>query len=438
MQIIQMLFYTAITLGVLIFVHEFGHFIAAKLTGMRVDRFSIGFPPRAFGKKIGDTDYCVSWIPVGGYVKIAGMVDESMDTEFLTHEPQPWEFRSRPMWARMLTICAGVIMNVLLAVLIFWAIHYLRDALVQETTDVGYVAENSAFEKSGLRAGDKILTINGKAVTRWDEVQNSIYIENLGNAIDMNVERGGSHSSIHIPPKTIPPPSDGQMGIYVAHTICTIDSVEPNTPAAKLGLKSGDTLLTLNSVAVPYPQIAVVIRQHAGDTIALSWKRGDQVLSGRTNVTKTEGRIGVKIAGRYVGPVLRIHYTLLQAFPAAIAETEQSVYFFWLTITKIFSGKASVRESLGGPIAIAQIATQSAESGFLSFIWFMAQLSMSLALLNILPIPALDGGHLIMLVYEKIFRREIPQKVKIAVQQAGFILLLALMAFIIYNDIAKF
>src|SRR5512147_974371 len=113
MDALYMIFYTAVTLGVLVFVHEFGHFIAAKLTGMRVDRFSIGFPPRAFGKKIGDTDYCVSWIPIGGYVKIAGMVDESFDTAFLGEDPKPWEFRAKPIWQRMIVICAGVAMNIL-------------------------------------------------------------------------------------------------------------------------------------------------------------------------------------------------------------------------------------------------------------------------------------------------------------------------------------
>ena len=139
-----------------------------------------------------------------------------------------------------------------------------------------------------------------------------------------------------------------------------------------------------------------------------------------------------------MGPSKQIHYTLLQAFPEGLKDIGQSVSLFTLTIGKIFAGKATVKESFGGPVAIAQMATQSAESGFLVFVWFMAQLSMSLAILNILPIPALDGGHLLLLIIEKIFRREIPHKVKLAIQQAGFILLLAFMAFVIYNDISKF
>src|SRR5690242_395748 len=160
MQVLNMFLYTGIVLGVLVFIHELGHFLAAKLTGMRVDRFSIGFPPRAFGRKIGETDYCISWIPLGGYVKIAGMVDESMDTDFADRPPEPWEFRSKPMAARMFVICAGVIMNVLLAVVIFWTIHYVRGSVIQETTGVGYVVAGSAAEKGGLLAGDSIYAVN--------------------------------------------------------------------------------------------------------------------------------------------------------------------------------------------------------------------------------------------------------------------------------------
>src|SRR4030042_6568318 len=137
MQFLETLFYFIVTLGVLVFVHERGHVLAAKLSGMRVDRFSLGFPPRAFGKKIGDTDYCVSWLPIGGYVKIAGMIDESFDTEYLSRPPEPWEFRAKPIWQRMFVISAGVIMNLLLAELIFWGINYTQGKIVRETTEIG-------------------------------------------------------------------------------------------------------------------------------------------------------------------------------------------------------------------------------------------------------------------------------------------------------------
>jgi regulator of sigma E protease len=437
MQVLNMIFYTGITLGILVFIHELGHFLAAKLTGMRVDRFSIGFPPRAFGKKIGETDYCVSWIPLGGYVKIAGMVDESMDTDFADQPPQPWEFRAKPMWARMVVICAGVVMNVLLAIFIFWSIHYIRGTYLQETTDVGYVVEGSGAAKAGLRAGDRILAINGKPVHHWEEVQTVMYIENLGNDITLALDRHGRDTSLMIPARTLKSPSDNQPEISVAHTIAAIDMVETGMPADRLGLKAGDILDSLNGQAAQWPIVIPMIKQHAGKTILLVWKRGEQSLRGTTTVTP-EGRIGIRLGGRYVGPSRQIKYTLLQALPEGLSDIRQSVVLFALTVGKIATGKTSVKESFGGPVAIAQLATQSADAGLLVFIWFMAQLSMSLAILNILPIPALDGGHLLMLAIEQVIGRELPHRVKIAIQQVGFILLLAFMAFIIYNDISKF
>lgn len=437
MQVLNMIFYTGLTLGILVFIHELGHFLAAKLTGMRVDRFSIGFPPRAFGKKIGDTDYCVSWIPIGGYVKIAGMVDESMDTEFADQPPQSWEFRSKPMWARMLVICAGVIMNVLLAIAIFWSLHYLRGTYLQETTDIGYVVEGSGAEKAGLRAGDRILAINGKPVHHWEEVQTVMYVENLGNDLAIAVRRSGRDTSIMVPARAIKTPSDNQPEIGVAHTLATIDNVEAGMPAEGLGLKPGDVLDSLNGRAVQWPIVIPMIKQQAGKPILLSWKRGQESMRGTATVTP-EGRIGIRLGGRYVGPSRQVKYTLLEALPEGLKDIRQSVLLFALTIGKIASGKTTVKESFGGPVAIAQLATQSADAGILVFIWFMAQLSMSLAILNILPIPALDGGHLLLLIIEQLLGRELPHRVKIAIQQAGFVLLLAFMAFVIYNDISKF
>lgn len=437
MHVLNMILYTAITLGVLIFIHELGHFLAAKLTGMRVDRFSIGFPPRAFGKKIGETDYCISWVPIGGYVKISGMVDESMDTEFINQEPQPWEFRSKAIWARMLVISAGVIMNVLLAIIIFSTIHFIQGSYIAETTQVGYVAEGSFYENAGLLEGDKILAVNNKSVTHWEEIQPLIYIENLGNDITLDIERQNQQFKIFIQAKNIPPPSETQAGLMVAHTVALIEGVETNMPASQMGLMLGDTLLTLNNIRVNQPKLITLIKANAGKQIVLTWKRGVGILRDSTTVTD-EGRIGIKIASRYVGPSRKIEYSIFGGLGEGTKDIWDSIYLFYLTISKIFVGKTSIKESLGGPIAIAQIATQTAEYGFMMFIWFMAQLSMSLAIINILPIPALDGGHLTMLLYEKIFGREIPQKIKIAIQQAGFIILLAFMAFIIYNDISRF
>jgi regulator of sigma E protease len=171
--------------------------------------------------------------------------------------------------------------------------------------------------------------------------------------------------------------------------------------------------------------------------LTAEWKRGADILTGSTTISP-EGRIGVPIHGSYVGPIKNVRYTIGEAFIRGIGEVVQSIYLHYFTVKNIIVGKTPFKESLGGPIKIAKFATQSAEYGFASFIWFMAQLSMSLAILNILPIPALDGGHLIMLIYEKIFRREIPHKVKIAIQQAGFVLLLVFMAFVIYNDITNY
>ena len=437
MNLLSTIFYTAIMLGVLVFIHEFGHFLAAKLTGMRVDRFSIGFPPRAFGKTIGNTDYCVSWIPIGGYVKIAGMIDESMDTEFLNSEPQPWEFRSKPAWAKMLVISAGVIMNLLLALMIFWGIHVTRGTHIAETTEIGYVFPGSAFAEAGLLEGDRIQSVNGKQVTRWADLQNEIYIENLGDDIVLAIERNGRQEQITIPARSISAPTDTSIGMMVAHTSTVIETVDPQMPAYNMGLRPGDTLLTVNDTTVNQMKAIAMIHSNVGKNISTTWKRGNDTLGGSATVT-AEGRIGIRIASVYTGPSSFVRYSVFEAFGEALADIQQSFHLVYLTFNKIFTGKATVKESLGGPIAIAQLTTQTAEIGILAFLWFMAQLSISLALLNILPIPALDGGHLIILIYEKLFKREIPRKIKIAIQQVGFILLLAFMAFIIYNDLSRF
>jgi len=438
MQILETLFYFILTLGVLVFVHEFGHFIAAKLTGMRVDRFSIGFPPRAFGKKIGDTDYCVSWIPIGGYVKIAGMIDESFDTEYLERPPEPWEFRSRPIWQRMIVISAGVIMNMMLAILIFWGINYVQGRTVRETTEVGYVLEKSPAANAGLREGDKILTVNGKTVSNWEDLLTGMFLESIGSDATITALRGSQEMRLVIRRSELTDPNPAVFGMLPAKTDIVVGVVEPGMPADKLGLKPLDVFVTLDGTRIrDSEKVREIVKAHAGKPLTVEWKRADQLMSG-TTIPTNEGKIGIAFGARYNGPTTRVRYTLLEAFPKGLKDIGGLTTLMFDQIAQLITGKVAFSQSVGGPIKIAQMATQSAEMGFVAYFGFVAMLSISLAFLNILPFPALDGGHLLFLIYEGIFRKEIPVKVKLGLQKAGFVLLLAFMAFVLYNDIVHF
>ncbi len=438
MQFLTTVLYFIITLGVLVFVHELGHFLAAKLFRMRVDRFSIGFPPRAFGKKIGETDYCVSWIPIGGYVKIAGMIDESFDTDFLNKPPEPWEFRAKPVWQRIIVICAGVLMNLVLATLIFWAINYVQGSVVRETTTIGYVADNSPAAKAGLQNGDKVLAINGKPVRNWEDISSDVYIESLGEDVHFTVERAGARRELDLPRATIPEPDQGTLGIVPEKTDVVVQTVEPGKPADRLGLKPNDVLLTMNGTPIRLDQkVRETVEASAGKPLEVEWRRDGVVMRG-TTVPTPEGRIGITFGARYNGPVTRIRYGLFEALSRGVRDIGNVTGLFVQQIWQIITGKTPFSQSVGGPIRIAQMATQTAEMGLLTYLGFMALLSVSLAVLNILPFPALDGGHLAFLVYEAIFRREVPIRVKMGLQRAGFVILLAFMAFVVYNDLMHF
>jgi regulator of sigma E protease len=438
MEFLQTVLYFIITLGVLVFVHEFGHFITAKLCGMRVDRFSIGFPPRAFGKQVGETDYCISWIPIGGYVKIAGMIDESFDTDYLAQEPQPWEFRAKPVWQKMLVISGGVLMNILLAIVIFWGINYVQGSVIRQTTTIGMVAEGSVAEKGGLLPGDRVLRLNGKAITHWDEILNNVYIDQAGDDIVFTVHRGNADVDVKIARASIPEPGETSFGIIPDQTEILVSTVSSGMPAAVVGLKPGDVLIAINGSALGTDvQVKSIVQQHAGKPLTMQWRRDTTMMQGTLTPT-AEGRIGIGFGLRYIGPTQKVEYSLFGALPHALGNVVDVSVLFVKQVWQIIVGKVAFAQSVGGPIKIAQMATQTAELGLLTYLGFMALLSMSLAILNFLPFPALDGGHMVFLVYEAIFKREVPVKVRMALQKAGFVLLLAFMAFVLYNDIRQF
>jgi regulator of sigma E protease len=439
MHFLTTVLYFVITLGVLVLVHELGHFLAAKIFRMRVERFSIGFPPRAFGRKMGETDYCISWIPIGGYVKISGMIDESFDTDFLNRSPEPWEFRAKPLWQRMIVICAGVVMNIILAVGIFWAINYVQGSIIRETTTIGYVAEKSPAATIGFKAGDRVLKVNGQSTTDWDQIGNDVYIESMGKDITFIVQRGDSTCQLFLPRTSLPEPDKVPLGIIPEKTELMVTSVDPDKPAFKLGLKPHDILLSFNGIPVRYQQnkVGEIVHANAGRALDVDWRRGNEEMHGTTIPTK-DGLIGISFSMQYNGPERHIHYSLLEALPRGIADIGNVTVLFVQQIWQIVTGRTPFSESVGGPIRIAQMATQSAAMGLLTYLGFMALLSVSLAVLNILPFPALDGGHLIFLVYEGLFHREVPVKIRLGLQHAGFILLLAFMAIVVYNDIVHF
>ena len=437
MDALPTVFYFLVVIGILVLVHELGHFLAAKLFGMRVDRFSIGFPPRAFGKKIGDTDYCVSWVPIGGYVKIAGMVDESLDTDFVNEEPKPWEFRSKPIWQRMIVICAGVVMNIFLAILIFWGIIFYQGKTVKPVTEIGYVVPESPAAKAGFRTGDMIVDVNGKRATHWEEIENSVYSEALSGNLAVTIRREGRSSVVNIVQPLTTEILESGLGLYPAGLVALVTSVESGKPADQAGLKPGDVILDLNGHGVSFHSLQRSVKRYAGKEVTFRWKRDGQANEARLTPS-ADGKIGVGFLPMYNGPLENVRYSLLAALPEGIKDAWNMSWMNLKGIYQIFAGRVSLSKSVAGPIMIAKMATRSAEIGIISFLGFMALLSMNLAILNLLPFPALDGGHAMFLVYEAIFRREIPSKVKIALQQAGFVLLLVFMAFVLYNDIIRF
>jgi regulator of sigma E protease len=235
----------------------------------------------------------------------------------------------------------------------------------------------------------------------------------------------------------LPDFTEERFGILPSGILSVVTVVSHGKPAEQIGLQPGDTILAVNGIPVSFGTLQEMIRSNAGKEILLSWAHGNQHVQSHVTPT-TEGRIGIELDVAYSGPVIHERYSLLEALPIGIGELKTTSVLFLSNLYQLATGKASLSKSMGGPIKIAQMAKRSADNGLLDFLGLIALLSISLALLNILPFPALDGGHLFFLIYEAVFRREIPTKVKIALQQAGFILLLVFMAFVIYNDVVNF
>lgn len=452
MELLNTIFYFLIVIGILVFVHEFGHFAAARMMGMRAEVFALGIGYRLFGwnkvtgfsfgkmkenVELGDhTDYRLCAFPIGGYVKVAGMVDESMDKNFIDEPAKPWEFRSKPVWKRMVVITAGVIMNILLAFFIFYALTLIKGKNLTETTTVGYVSINTPAYSAGIRPGDRILSINNNPVHYWEDVTSSIYIDNLGEALTFAINRNGKDTVIRVTKEQLGDITEKNVGLFPEKVMPLVNMVVAGKPAETAGLAVNDIITEFNGVKINNSQQLIeLIKANANKTSEIKWTRDGQVMSGMVT-PGVDSTIGIGISAKYEGPVKTEDYNVISAVPKAASDMYYyGVEVFFSSIYKIIKGDIPFNKAIGGPVKIAQVSAQSAEGGFFTFISFLALLSMSLAVINILPFPALDGGHFMMLAYEGIVRRPVPYKVQIVLQNVGFALLLVLMLFVIYNDI---
>ncbi len=439
----------------MVFIHEFGHFSAARMTGMRVDVFALGMGSRLFGYNKtdgfsfgklredfdfdGTTDYRVAIFPIGGYVKIVGMVDESFDTEHAGEEPKPWEFRSKGTFPKAFAISAGVIMNFILAIAIYSAITFFSGKEYMATTEIAYVQPESIYEEMGFKTGDKILKIDDENVETWDEFSDKLRFDELGNSREITVLRDNREIVFNSNGDKILKSlaNKENFGLYPMHLSILITSVVADRPAEKAGILGSDQLVSIaNTRIVSSKQVIQVISSNKNKEIVIVVKRGGEELS--FNVTPDEtGMIGIGLGGSYTGPRTFKDFSIFESVADGWNTTVKTGGMFFDTFSAIFGGVLSFKQSVGGPIMIAKQASQSADMGLAPFMAFMAMLSISLALINILPLPGLDGGHLVFIIIEGIIRREIPVKVKLAFTQAGLMLLMALMAYIVYIDIMR-
>lgn len=438
-EILSTLGYFILALFILVTFHELGHFLAARLFGMRVERFSIGFPPRLVGFVKGETDYCISATPLGGYVKIAGLMDETMDDSFLEKQPEPWEFRAKPVWQRIIVISAGVIFNILLSMMIYTGITYSYGEQVIPSENVGgfYVEESSLMHELGFRSGDRLLAVNG---SRPAYFRDFFAVDQLTvSQIVYTVNRDGQEVDIALPVDFLDRARDARMINILDAVPAAISNVAPGTPAEAAGFKDGDEITEMDGQIVEYwVQMTQIIKTAEGPISVIVSRNGQPVSLEVTPDPETQ-TIGVQMIDpiAYFGAV-ELDRNFASSITAGVSRAIGALVGNFRGIAKIVSGELAIKDNLGGPVAIATVTKDMTEKGGSRGFWeITAFLSLSLAVMNLLPIPVLDGGHLVFLIYEGITRREPSERIKGYFQQAGFILILVLVVYVTFNDIAR-
>lgn len=450
-----------LVLGVLVFIHELGHFLLAKRAGVRVEAFSFGFGPRLLGWKTGDTDYRICAIPLGGYVKMIGEdpKDEEADRED--------SFAGKSVGARMKIVVAGPLMNLALPFLLMPLVYLIgidEPAYLFKPADVGWVIQDSPAQKAGFLPGDRIHMIQGEEIPDWERAK-ILFAANPDKRLEVEVLRGQSPLLLEVTPESFGP-RGGYVGLL--HDMpSVIGAVSPEMPAAEAGLEDGDRVVSIDGKPVTqWEQMAGIIRENPGKKLAFTCQRGEELLSADITpvpIPETEpgpiskavtyvlekigyekddqadtedkpqyGRVGIE----YVEQSVFTSYGLWESIKNGFAQIGKIIALTFYVLGKLLTGGLSAK-TLGGPILIAKMTGDAARVGLASLFSFMAFLSLQLGILNLLPIPVLDGGHVLFLSLEAILRRPVNVKVREFAQQLGFFLLLGFILYISYNDVMR-
>ena len=431
-----------LALSILIIVHEFGHFFFAKLFGVRVDKFFLFFDmgdKKLFSTKSGwftklcpkakdwETEYGIGWMPLGGYCKIAGMIDESMDTEHLKSEPQPWEFRTKPAWQRLLVMAGGVLFNFIFAIIVYsallagWGESYIANK-------GNRIYTNELGREMGFRNGDEILSFDDYVPENFGMLQADLVRQSTEK---VTVLRNGDTATFHVDQNLFGAVLN-TPGIFDLAVPFKIREIAPGSPNADMDLKAGDQVISIDSTDVEFVQDAwTILEEHTGAKVPVSVLRGSDTLTMEMAVD-TAGKLGVYL----VQPeIMTKEYTAISAIPAGFRKTFSSIGDYLKDLKMVATPSTEAYKSVGSFIAIGQIFPSAWD--WYSFLSILALLSIMLGVMNLLPIPALDGGHIVFTLYEMITGRKPSDKFLYIMQVIGMILIFGLMFLAFGNDIAR-
>lgn len=426
-------------LSILVILHELGHFLAARAFGIKVEKFYLFFDAwgvKLFSFKRGDCEYGIGWLPLGGYVKIAGMIDESMDTEAMKQPAQPWEFRSKPAWQRLIVMLGGVVVNIVVGIFIFWMMTFkYGETYIPNSSVLIGINPGVIGKEIGLQRGDRVIAVNGKKVIRFEELISSKVL--LGNTT-LTVVRGNKTLDVKVPDNILNKVSDLGIEEFISRApllSTTVDSIIAGKAAAKAGLLKGDQILAVNHVPVKSNvDLREEVEKYKGKTADFTVNRAGKTIDYKIPVD-TAGTIGFAFDINEIKQET-IKYGFFAALPIGIDQAWKTFSDNGKGIWKVLTGKIKANKAFSGPVEIAR-KVYGGEWIWARFWASTGFISIALAFMNLLPIPALDGGHVIFLLVEMVKGKPLSDKFLERAQIVGFVMLLALMVFVLGNDLFK-